>query len=70
VGLDHFKVMEGDVIVPYDGVLNSILSDRTLRLEAGQTWTLRMDLEPYYAADWSKARITAFWAPFHECDGA
>lgn len=68
MGLDHFKVTDGDVIVPYSGPLNSVLSEKTLRLEPDQRWTLRIDLSGAYAADWRKARIDSFWAPFYECN--
>jgi len=67
VGLDHFKVMEGAAVVPHSGFLDVVLSDETLRLVPAEKWTLQTDLRELYPADWRKARVVSFWAPFHEC---
>jgi hypothetical protein len=66
-GLDHFQILEEGVTVPYAGALNVVLADETLRLEPGEGWTIRTDLKALYRADWRKARVVSFWAPFHEC---
>ena len=70
VGLDHFKVLRGNAIVPYSGYLNSMLSDDELALSPGETWTLKLDLSPYYATNWREARVSSFWAPFYSCASA
>lgn len=67
VGLDHFKVMEGAAVVLYNGFLDVVLSDETLRLAPAERWTLQTDLRELYPADWRKARVVSFWAPFYEC---
>lgn len=66
--LDHLRVTNGDVVVPYSGPLASVLSSETLRLDPGQTWTLRSDLSGYYSTDWRTAQVSDFWAPFYVCE--
>ena len=68
VGLDHFKVSDADGLVEYQGALYSVIGDEVLMLQPGQTWTLSLDLSPYYGTDWQKAQVNSFWAPFYECE--
>lgn len=67
LGLDHFKVSDGETIVAYSGPLNSVINDPVLKLKPHQTWTLRTHLEEAYRTDWRTARVEAFWAPFSDC---
>ena len=66
--LDHFRVTNGGVVVPYSGPLASVLSSETLRLDPGETWTLQSDLMGYYSTDWRTAQVSDFWAPFYPCE--
>ena len=66
-GMNHFAVIDGGRLVPYDGLLNTVLGGETLVLLPGETWSLHQDLSTSYRANWASAEVRAFWAPFHTC---
>lgn len=65
---DFFKVSDANGFVEYLGDIDPAMDGELLILQPNQTWTLSLDISPYYRTDWQRAQVRSFWAPFYECE--